>query len=75
MVEYFKDIVETVEHNKESLEIENYLNEMFKYRSDSICTWRDKQFKSIFTGSLAPPPKVPYMENFDDSLESYVNQY
>ena len=75
MTEYFKYIVESVDYNPDALEIENLLNQMLLDRSENICTWRDKQFKSIFSENLAPPPKVLYMENFDDSLETYVNQY
>ena len=75
MTEYFKDIVDSVGYPKEALEIESRLNEMFEHRSENICTWRDKQFKSIFTGNIAPVPKVSYMQNFDDSFETYVKQY
>ena len=60
---------------QKALEIETCLNEMFEHHSENICTWRDEQFKSIFTENMAPMPKVPFINNFDDSFETYVKVY
>ena len=37
--------------------------------------YRDVPVVSKYTGKLAPEPKVPFMENFDDSLEAFKKLY
>lgn len=74
MMTYFKHIVETVGYRKDVLEAEKLLERMMEDRANNICTWRDKQFKCIYTGKLTPAPKIPWMDNFDDSLETFLNQ-
>ena len=75
MMVYFKDIVETVGYRKDVLEAEKLLEEFLEHRANNICTWRDKQFKCIYTGKLTPAPKIPWLENFDDSTETFLSQY
>ena len=43
-------------------------------RSTSVTTYRDQPFTSIFTGTQAPKPKKPFMEVFEDSIESFLER-
>ena len=74
MTECLKDIVRAVEYREDVLKAKEHLVEMITHRAENICTWRDKQFKSIYTGKLAPAPKIPWMNNFDVTLEEFLNQ-
>ena len=74
MVTYFINSVEAAGHYKSVLEVLTFLYKLKEQREENIFTVRDLQFKSFVTGKVAPAPKVPYMDNFDDSLEAYVKQ-
>ena len=41
------------------------------HKAENILTFHDKQFRSVVTGKLAPCHHTPWMEAFDDSLESF----
>ena len=73
--EYHRFMVELVGYNKDVLTLQDYSHSLLKHRSDNVCTWRDQQFKCIFTGSTCPPLSTPWMSNFDDTLEEFVNKY
>ena len=40
---------------------------------DNIMTFRDQCFTSNFSGVKSIPVKKPWLQNFDDSIESYLN--
>ena len=42
-------------------------------RDGDIATYRDKQFKSIFTGTMAPLHHTTWMKAIDDSRDAFVN--
>ncbi|BFI13934.1 trimethylamine monooxygenase [Marchantia polymorpha subsp. ruderalis] len=44
-----------------------------KHKALDIMSYRDHAFVSAVTGNLARTHHTPWMQNFDDSLESYVN--
>ena len=73
--DYFRHIVESVGYNSDVLELQDCFGKMFEHRSQDICTWRDKQFKCIYTGSMSPALKSPWMVNFDSALETFIKQY
>ena len=75
MEEYFRYMVDIVGYNKNVLELQNAIATLVKHRSENPCTWRDKQFKSICTGNTSPPLSTPWMSNFDNKLEEFVNKY
>ena len=43
-----------------------------KHKDENIMTFRNKCFKSVMTGSLAPVHHTPWKDDHDDSLESYL---
>ena len=73
--EYFRHMVETVGYTTVALELQNVFHKMFEDLAVDICTWRDQQFENIYTGKTCPKPKIPWMKNFDDSMENFVKQY
>ena len=72
--EYFRHMIETVGYSTASLELQNAFDKLFADMDDNICTWRDKQFVSIYTGKTCPAPTLKWMDNFDDSLEGFLKQ-
>ncbi|KAL2632294.1 hypothetical protein R1flu_016980 [Riccia fluitans] len=43
-----------------------------KHKELGIMSYRDHPFRSAVTGSLAPEHQTPWIQQFDDSLESYL---
>ena len=39
-----------------------------------ICTYRYKSFRSVFSGTLAPPHHTTWMEAMDDTYDTFVSQ-
>ena len=75
MVEYFRYMVDIVGYNEDVLELQNAIATLVKHRSENVCTLRDKQLKSIYTGNTHPALSTPWMSNFDNKLEKFVNKY
>ena len=73
--DYLRHIVESVGYNSDVLALQDCFSKLLEHKSQNICTWRDKQFKCIYTGSMAPALKSPWMANFDSALETFVKQY
>ena len=44
------------------------------HRNEYFCSFRDHQFRSVFTGSLSPPHHTPWMTAYDDSIDTFINQ-
>ena len=73
--EYFRHMVETVGYSKAVLELQNVFHRLFEDMAEDTCTWRDLQFDCIYTGNTCPAPKIPWMDNFDDSVENFIKLY
>lgn len=43
-----------------------------KHKKKGIMSFRDHGYKSVMTGTMAPPHHTPWVEALDDSLESYL---
>ena len=52
----------------------DYWHDWEDHRNEYFCTFRDHQFASVFTGNMSPAHHTPWMNAYDDSLESFVNQ-
>ena len=77
--EFIKDIftymVEHVGYDKNVLKLVDYFYTFFKHQAEDPTTWRDHRFKCIYTGITRPPLSAPYMDNFDDTVEEFINRY
>ena len=51
---------------------EEMLYEEWKHKLEDICSYRDKQYKSIHTGHTSTSPVLPWMQAFDDSVLGFV---
>lgn len=45
----------------------------FQYKMDDITTYRSRSYTSIFTGTKSPVFPIPFMQEFDDSMEHFLN--
>ena len=71
-VKYVKDLCE--ENGSAFLDMLPLLLGTFGHRQENMLTYRDQCFTSLITGSVAPPPRLPFMEAFDDSLEAFLGE-
>ena len=74
-MEYLRYIVHCTGYNKEVLKLQECLGNFFKHRAEDTSTYKDKQLKCIFTGSTSPPLSTPWMKNFDEKLDEFVEKY
>ena len=44
------------------------------HRNECYCSFRDHQFRSVFTGNMSPLHHTPWMAAYDDSIDTFVNQ-
>ena len=45
-----------------------------KHKKQDIMTFRNNGYKSVMTGTMAPPHHTPWKDALDDSLESYLQE-
>ena len=73
--EYFRHMVEILDYNKDILKMQDAFQRLLEHRSENVCTLRDQQFQSIFTGITCPLLSTPWMTNYDETLEEFVSKY
>ena len=49
------------------------LHAWFQYKMDDITTYRSRSYTSMFTGTKSPVFPIPFMQEFDDSMEHFIN--
>lgn len=72
---YFRNMVTSVGYASEVLKLPDMFDQLFQHRLEDINTFRNKQFRCIFTGNLSPPLKPNWMDNFDETLEDFIHKY
>ena len=63
---YFEDLVDATGYPVDVRKSESVLLEHMNNMFADICTYRDKQFKSVQTGQMSAVPKIPWMKDFRD---------
>ena len=43
-----------------------------QHKKDNIMTFRDHSYRSLMTGTMAPPHHTPWLDALDDSMEAYL---
>lgn len=43
------------------------------HKKENIMTFRDHSYRSLMTGTMAPPHHTPWIDALDDSLEAYLS--
>jgi trimethylamine monooxygenase len=71
--DYVKELI--AETDYPSFDVDG-ANEAFfqwkKHKKKDIMTFRNNSYKSVITGTMAPPHHTPWKDAMDDSLESYM---
>ena len=47
-------------------------NQMLNDRIADLFTYRNKTYKSVHTGIVSVAPQINFLDNFDDSIGSYL---
>jgi len=71
--DYVKELIS--ETNYPSIDIEGackIFNKWQRHKKENIMTFRDKTYKSIITGSIAPTHHTQWKYAMEDSIESYL---
>jgi trimethylamine monooxygenase len=54
------------------------MNEAFfawkQHKAENIMGFRDNSYKSLITGTMAPPHHTPWKDALDDSMQAYLRQ-
>ena len=72
-VDYVLDLANMTGYAMKIGAIREYLYRWVEHRRENIVTYKDQQFASFITGTMAPPLKYPWITIFDDSVEYYLN--
>ncbi|XP_015756330.1 PREDICTED: senecionine N-oxygenase-like [Acropora digitifera] len=71
--DYMTDLVKQTSYAY-NLDASAAWHEWAKYkREEDIATYRSQCHRSIFTGKKSSPPNAPFMHEFDDSLQHFLN--
>merc|ERR1712080_98973 len=72
--DYIKDIVKDLSADyPHDLDVASIFHSWLAHKQEDLVSYRDKSFKSKFSGTQAPAPQSNFMEAYDDSLESFTN--
>ena len=71
LTEQLKDIFEDSGYPTTFLKASTILYNLYQHKAEDILTYRDRQFRSVYTANLASLHHTPWMENFDETLESF----
>ena len=55
------------------LDVRELIHRFAKMKKQDITTYRDQSYTSKFTGTKSPVHHTPFMEAFDDSLQTFLN--
>ena len=69
---YVADIVKESNYGY-NIDVSEMLHAWNKYKQDHIATYRNQSFTSKFTGSTSPLPRIPFMQEFDDSMQHFLS--
>jgi len=71
--DYIKDLIELTDYPNFDIEASN--NAFFEWKKNKkkdIMGFRDQTHKSVMTGTMAPLHHTPWVEELNDSMESYL---
>ena len=70
--DFLKSLITGTKYDVRSLNAGRLFHTWEHAKVDNIVTYRDLPFKSVFTGTVAASHK-PWIEDFDDTVNSFVN--
>ena len=72
--EFLMDLGKDVDYSEKAGSVGVLFHEWEHHKYEDICTYRDKCFRSVFTGTLAPRHHTKWMEAKDDTYDTFVDQ-
>ena len=72
--EFLLDLGKAVDYSEKAGSIGALFHEWEHHKYEDICTYRDKSFRSVFSGTLAPRHHTTWMEAKDDTYDTFVDQ-
>ena len=72
--DFIMDLAKEVSYDEKAGKAGALFHEWEHHKDADICTYRDKQFKSVYTGTLSPAHHTTWMKAKDDSSDTFVNQ-
>lgn len=70
---YVRDLLDATDYPDFNVEAVAALFKQWKHdKKDDILGYRNCSYRSVLTGTLAPPHHTPWMEAMDDSLEAFL---
>ena len=72
--EFLMDLGKAVDYSEKAGLVAAMFHEWEHHKQEDICTYRDKSFRSVFSGTLAPPHHTAWMDAKDDTYDTFVDQ-
>jgi len=71
--DYVKDLIKDTDYPSFDIEgVNNTFMEWEKHKHEDIMGFRNNSYKSLMTGKMSPQHHTPWIEELDDSLETYL---
>lgn len=71
--DYVKSLIEATDYPTFDIDgVNRTFLEWEHHKHDSIMTFRDKAYRSLMTGNMAPVHHTPWLDAMDDSLEAFL---
>ena len=52
-----------------------FLHAWFVCKKEDITNYRSQSCTSSFSGTKSPVPRIPFMQEFDDSMQHFLSQF
>jgi trimethylamine monooxygenase len=73
--EFVRDLLGPTDYPRLDVdEVAAMFKEWEHHKMENILTYRDKSYRSVLTGTMAPVHHTPWLKALDDSLEAFLNQ-
>ncbi|XP_063406050.1 trimethylamine monooxygenase-like [Mytilus trossulus] len=72
--DFIKDLSDGTEYSSDAPKAKDFFHKWACDKRANIVTYRDQQYKSLYSGTETVPCSKPWFQNFDDSLNSFVNR-
>jgi len=73
--DYVKDLIKDTDYPSFDIEgVNNTFMEWEKHKHEDIMGFRNHSYKSLMTGKMSPQHHTPWIEELDDSLETYLQR-
>jgi trimethylamine monooxygenase len=72
--DYVKSLIQATDYPLFDIEgVNSAFNDWKHHKRENILTYRDRSFRSLITGTVAPLHHTPWLAAMDDSMESFLN--